>query len=139
MEAYQKDFSLQKMSTEQSEAKNKRIEQELERVKKESAQTLVEFESLRGDFERISHERDEFSTSYMNALQLLDETNQAAGRRGPPAHPQGAMRPPVPAPKPAYPSSPQAAAAAGPRAQQPLYPQMGGNILLPLNACIPEI
>ena len=55
MEAYQKDFSLQKMSTEQSEAKNKRIEQELERVKKESAQKLAEFDRLRGDFERISH------------------------------------------------------------------------------------
>ena len=134
MEAYQKDFSLQKMSTEQSEAKNKRIEQELERVKKESAQKLAEFDRLRGEVERITRERDDYSASYMNALQLLDETNQAAGRRGAPAHPQGAPRPPLPALRPVNPSSPQAAAG-GPRPPPPLYPRMAGKAHLNARTC----
>lgn len=129
METFQKDFNLQKMSTEQAEAKNKRISEELEHLKKEAAIKDAEWDRLRAEVERLTRERDNYSTSYMNALQLLDETNQAAGRRVNQQQQQqqqtmGGPRPRLPAPPQANPRAPASPPAAS---SNPLYPRVPGT------------
>lgn len=130
METFQKDFNLQKMSTEQAEAKSKRISEELEHLKKETTIKDAEWDRLRAEVERLTLERDNYSTSYMNALQLLDETNQAAGRRVNQQQQQqtmGGPRPRLPAPPQANPRAPASPPAAS---SNPLYPRVPGTHLL---------